>query len=126
MAIIGDIRRNSWILIIGIALGMGGFILMDMLQNQSRMGGRSNDLGSINGKKIAYNDFAEKQDLRNSQGGDAHTSREELWNYFVNEAIVSDEAEALGLGVGSEELKERVKKINAEHFTAISYLNKLS
>jgi len=108
MAIIGDIRRNSWILIIGIALGMGGFILMDMLQNQSRMGGRSNDLGSINGKKIAYNDFAEKQDLRNSQGGDAHTSREELWNYFVNEAIVSDEAEALGLGVGSEELKERL------------------
>ena len=29
-------------------------------------------------------------------------------------------------GNASEELKERVKKINAEHFTAISYLNKLS
>jgi len=108
MAIIGDIRRNSWILIIGIALGMGGFILMDMLQNQSRMGGRSNTLGEINGKTIAYNDFIAKQDLRNSQGGDAHQSREELWNYFISEAIIGDEAKALGLGIGGEELKERI------------------
>lgn len=108
MAIIGDIRRNSWILIIGIALGMGGFILMDMLQNQSRMGGRSNTLGSINGKEVAYNDFIVKQELRNSQGGDAHQSREELWNYYLSEAIINDEAKALGLGVGGEELKERL------------------
>lgn len=28
-------------------------------------------------------------------------------------------------GNASDELKQRVKKINAEHFTAISYLNKL-
>jgi len=29
------------------------------------------------------------------------------------------------LGNASDELKERLKKINAEHFTAISHLNKL-
>lgn len=28
-------------------------------------------------------------------------------------------------GSASEELKERVKKINAEHFTSVSYLNRL-
>ncbi len=108
MAVIGDIRRNSWVLIIGIGLGMGGFILMDMLQNQSRMGGRSNSLGSINGKEVSYSDFIAKQDIRNNQGGDAHQSRKELWDYYLSEAIIGDEAKALGLGVGGEELKERL------------------
>jgi len=35
MALIGKIRKNSWLLILMLALGLGGFVAMDMINNAS-------------------------------------------------------------------------------------------
>ena len=39
MALISKIRKNSWILIVLIGLGLGGFIIMDMTSGQQSIFG---------------------------------------------------------------------------------------
>ncbi|MEM9888613.1 MAG: peptidylprolyl isomerase [Bacteroidota bacterium] len=105
MALIGKIRENSWLLIVLLALGLGGFIVMDMTSGQqSAFGGNSNTLAEIEGEKVSYQDFNNVERLFNGQN--AFSQRDFVWNYFVDKALVGQEAEALGLGVGSDELRE--------------------
>ena len=52
MALIGKIRKNSWVVIIMLALGMGGFVVMDMVGAASKSNGNQFTVGSVNGEKI--------------------------------------------------------------------------
>lgn len=107
MALIGKIRKNSWILVVMVALGVGGFILMDIITANNGPGPSTSQsaLGKINGKKIDQQQFETTWDmLYGNSGGDAFATREALWQYFVDEAIVSQQAEKMGLGVSRTEL----------------------
>ena len=108
MAAIGQIRKNSWILIVLIGLGMFGFLVMDMLGQQgSSILGNNTTVGKVGGKKISINDFQRRQnELYSGNAGDANQIRQGLWNYYVKEAIIYKEASNLGLGVSVTELKE--------------------
>ena len=107
MALISKIRKNSWILIVLIALGMGGFVAMDMVNTASRSSGNQFTMGSVNGEKIDWNDFqrAERILYPNSTG-DVYGQRNYIWNYMIEEHLINDEAEALGLGISTEELED--------------------
>ncbi len=107
MALIGTIRKNSWVLIVMVALGMGGFILMDMVGAASKASGNQFVLGSVNGEDIDWNDFqrAERILYPNSTG-DTYGQRNYIWNYMVEEQLINEEAEALGLSIGEEEMED--------------------
>lgn len=106
MALISKIRKNSWLLVVLIALGLIGFIVMDMTSGQQSVFGSSQTiLGDIEGKKLDWNQFYRaEQVLYGNSGGDLYSRRNQLWNYFVEEALVQEEAENLGLGVSKTEL----------------------
>jgi len=106
MALIGTIRKNSWILVVMIALGVGGFILMDiMTSNGPGQATTRTALGKINGQKLDQQAFEQIYDaMYGNSASDAYGAREALWNFFVEEAIVSQEASKLGLGVSRTEL----------------------
>ncbi|MDV7398238.1 SurA N-terminal domain-containing protein, partial [Arthrospira platensis SPKY1] len=62
-------------------------------------------VGDIKGNKLDWNQFYNvEQLLYGGSGGDVYARRNQLWNYFVEEALVQEEAEALGLGVSKPEL----------------------
>ena len=106
MALIGTIRKNGWILIATMVLALGGFILMDIVSNTQRYGaGDVNSLGNVNGKEIKRSEFDnyEKLVYTNAQGN-SYQIRTQVWDYFVQEAIISQEAEDAGLGVSRDEL----------------------
>lgn len=106
MALIGQIRKNSWILILLLGLALGGFILMDIVSNSSRYSSSDQfTVGKVNGKTIDWNSFQsyEKLVYANSTG-DPYQRRRQIWDYYVEDAIVDDEAKKLGLGVPKEEL----------------------
>ena len=108
MALIGEIRKNSWLLIFLIGLGLASFILMDMFSgNKSVFGSQGTTMGTIAGSAVDWNEFsrAESALYRNS-GGDVLARRNSLWNYFVEKAIVEKEADQLGLGVSRDELMD--------------------
>ena len=108
MALIGEIRQRSWILIVLIGLGMGGFLLMDMIGNNgSSIFGSRNTVGEIAGKDISITDFQLKQEeLYGQTAADPFSVREGTWQFYVRETIIQKEAEALGLDVSDDELDE--------------------
>ena len=108
MALISQIRKNSWILVVLIALGLIAFIAMDMTSGQqSAFGSSQTTLGEFDGQKLDYNQFSRvEQILYGNSSGDPYARKNQLWNYFLEEALVKDEADDLGLGVSITELKD--------------------
>lgn len=109
MALIGKIRNNSWILIIAIALGLGGFLIMDMVSAGQGPGGGLSQLvvGNVNGEKIRRTEFERVYSLRyNGSNLPTYQNRNALWDWFVEDQLLREEAEAIGLGVSDAEVAE--------------------
>lgn len=108
MALIGKIRQNSWLLVVMIALGLGGFIFMDMFSGQqSIFGSGATEMVNVNGKSVDIQEFNRVESiLYGNSSGDPFSRRQYLFNSFIDEKIVGEEAEAIGLGVGEDELEE--------------------
>jgi peptidyl-prolyl cis-trans isomerase D len=106
MALIGTIRKNGWILIAVMVLSLGGFILMDVIKNSSNYSaGDVNMLGKVNGEEIKRSEFDSYEKLVYSNAkGNTFQVRSQVWNYFVEGALVKQEAEKVGLGVSKDEL----------------------
>lgn len=106
MALISKIRKNLWIVVVLIALGVLGFIIQDMTSGQqSLFGGSQLTIAKVAGEKVDWNQFSRKFELLYSGAtGDGNAQRDALWNYMVEEIIVKKEAEKLGLGVSKTEL----------------------
>ncbi len=109
MALIGKIRKNNWLLIFAIGLGLAAFIMMDSMSGDRSIGATSGTtIGNIAGNKISYPDFDRQYQIRskNFQSNDSYGQRASLWNYLVEKSIIQNEAEALGLGVSTKELRD--------------------
>jgi peptidyl-prolyl cis-trans isomerase D len=107
MGLITQIRKNgSWIMVILIALGVGGFILMDMTVGQTSVFGSAQPtLGKINGQKIDVRNFTNTESLLGSSA-DPLVRRNSLWEFMVEEILMKGEADAIGLGISDAELTE--------------------
>ncbi len=124
MALIGKIRKNSWLMIVVIGLALAAFIIMDMTSSSKLGGGgQSMSIGSINGKAVDWNEFQNAEQLVYGNSSDVFGRRSALWNYFVEEAIVSDQAEDLGLSVSKEELMELQFGANPSPVIATRFMN---
>ncbi|MDX1911552.1 MAG: peptidylprolyl isomerase [Saprospiraceae bacterium] len=106
MALIGTIRKNGWILIVAMALALGGFILMDVVSNSQRYSAADvNLLGKVAGAEIKRSEFETYQQLVYSDPkSNTYQVRNQAWTYFTEKAVIEQEAEALGLGVSKDEL----------------------
>ncbi len=105
MALISQIRKHgAWIMVIMIALGVGGFILMDMTVGQTSLFGSAQPtLGKISGTKIKVQEFSNVEAMLGS-AADPYSRRNSLWNFFVEEILIGKEANALGLAISDAEL----------------------
>ena len=117
MSVIQKIRDKyaRWA-VVAIALSLLGFILMDALAGRTRLfGGSSTTVGVINGEEIDVQDFERKvkaqEEMAQQQGynmGDESRQQivQSVWNSEVEQALMTDEFEKLGLTVGDKELKD--------------------
>lgn len=115
MSIIQTIRDRAWIIAAAIAIALIAFIVQDAFQGGGGMGlfgGRSTTIGKVDGKKIEYTDF----EVRFKQVEESYAAqgqplddqmrtllREQLWNQYVEDAVMRDDYEQLGLGITSNE-----------------------
>lgn len=108
MALISTIRKNSALIVVLIALGLLGFIIQDMMGGQNSIfGSIQPSLGKINGSKVELNEFNRTESiLYAGSTGDVYARRSALWDYFVEKALIDQEAAKLGLGVSKNELND--------------------
>ena len=128
MALIGKIRKNSWLLIGMIGLGLAAFIMMDMFGGEkSFMGAGRSSLGKIAGETVDQKEWNNLMNVRNRflPNPDANGQRASLWNYMMERAIIKKTSDKLGLGVSTDELMElqfgqNMSPIMAQRFPANS------
>ena len=121
MAAIGKIRSWGPVLATVIGLALFAFIAEEMFRScEATNNERRQQVGEVLGKKISVQDFQalvdEYQDVIKMTQGRDNLSEEELnqvkdqvWQQFVNNTILENEASKLGLTVTDEELQNVLK-----------------
>lgn len=118
MSVIQQIRdKYAAVVIAVIALSLIGFILMDAFVGRgSGLGSTSTVIGKVNGEKIDRNEFERRLTLAQSMYG-AQAKREQLignvWEQTVDEVVMSQEYEDLGLQYTDKELNATLFSQNA-------------
>jgi peptidyl-prolyl cis-trans isomerase D len=130
MAVIGQIRKKSGLLVVVVGVALAAFVLGDFLvptnQNQRMF------IGEVNGEDIPIQSFnikvderldatrSQRQTERLSQE-DTYQAQQSVWNEMVEEIILDDEFENIGLAVTSEELSEQIIGTNPHSFVRQSF-----
>lgn len=117
MSIIQQIREKAAWLVFGlIALSLVGFLLMDAFVGRSKLfGNRSTVVGVIDGQKIEYTEYEQQvnaqEEQYKQQGYPVNEAmqeniRDNVWHQMVEDAILNENYEALGLQVSDKELQD--------------------
>ncbi len=112
MALIGRIRKNTWLLITVIGFALAAFILMDMMAGEkSILGGQPSSYGKVGNQNIDINEFNNTEGilrdfLYRGSNIDGYALKNQVWNYLIESKLVNTEAENLGIGVPKSELLE--------------------
>lgn len=131
MALIGDIRKRSGLLVAIIGIALAAFILGDFLSNRSPRRG-VNTIGEIDGEPILATVFNQRVD-ENTEARKANSGNENLtadeqfqirqstWDQLVNETLLLKEVEKLGLTVSKQELDDQVRGKNPHVYIQQSF-----
>lgn len=107
MALIGNIRKNFWIVLVLLGLALLAFILMEAVSASNRGGaGPEQVLGTVAGKDINYREFSRVESSLSKNGGDRLQARENAWQYLIGKKITERQAEDLGISVGNDEIMD--------------------
>lgn len=117
MAALGTIRSRGAILIGIIGLGLFAFIAGDLFKScEGSKAEQSQRMAEIAGEKVNVQEyqkyaeeFAEFMKIEGRQESDEQL-REMAWNYFLQEKLVTAEAQKLGLTVTDEEVNDLMTK----------------
>lgn len=105
MALLGDIRKKSWLLILGIGLPLLAFLIGDAF-SQGSIFGNPNELGTVGGAPVNVQDYNLAYNRLSSNPQAQSLSQNQLsemaWNQVVSEKLVTQQMEDLGLDNVSE------------------------
>ena len=131
MISLDKLRKRSGLLIAGIGIAMAAFLLGDLMNSgTSLFNAGSGVVGEINNQVIDYREFeTEVQTLDRIFNGtqDRSLLRDNLWADKVNEVVMNEQYDQIGLSVGPEELagltfgyKSGEMSLTAKQFFGIS------
>jgi peptidyl-prolyl cis-trans isomerase D len=116
MAIIGDIRKRSGLLVGAIALSIFLFLLGDAVNNQFSVlsKGKGNDAGTVDGETITYQDYSNQvnENVKNVEAqyktsivdAQRNAINKQTWDDMVNKIVMDDASAKTGVVVSDDEL----------------------
>ena len=127
MGIMGFLReRMGKILAIVIGLALFAFVAGEVIQQGSSFfRSDADNVGEVNGEKIAYAKFNERleastEQFKQQSGGQSITPQvtayiqETTWNQYLTELLLNKEIDRLGLIVGEDEKKSMINGNNPD------------
>ena len=110
MAVLQKIRQRSLLLILVIGFCLLAFLIGDLF-NSGNLSTTSNDVGSINGKGISFEDFRIKVSNveKSGQGITATQAANQVWDQEVSISLLTAEFDKLGIRVGENHIMEIFK-----------------
>jgi peptidyl-prolyl cis-trans isomerase D len=108
MALIQKIRSKSGLVLTLMVLAIISFIAMLIMQDSNPGGGSrftdTTTVAKVAGKELDYNKLGETAEAMYGSRGSENQVRNMLFNQFVEGALVSEEADKMGLGISKDEL----------------------
>lgn len=110
MAILGDIRKQTWLLVVVIGVAMLAFVAGDLFSENSVVKriftGDPNEVGNINGESISLAEFINAQSAVSSNQNNLSQNQvsQQVWNNLITKKIIMAQAEKAGLEVSDEEV----------------------
>ena len=113
MAIIGTIRKHSWVAVLIVGIAILAFILGDLTKNR----GGIPDMGKVNGATLTNQRFNELvTDMENNYKAQYQVAqvpadaemqiRDQVWQQFVDETLMEEQTAKLGLKVTPAEVSD--------------------
>ncbi|MBC7440532.1 MAG: SurA N-terminal domain-containing protein, partial [Flavobacterium sp.] len=111
MAVLSKIRQRSLLVILFVGFGLFAFIIGDLVHS-NLFSQSSRNVGKVNGKEIAFEEFRIKVDAveKSGQGMTASQAVNRVWDQEVSIALLTAEFEKLGLTVGEKQIIEVLKQ----------------
>lgn len=112
-------------MVVVVCVSLVAFLLMDALVGPKSFFHQSTDVGAVNGTGLDYRDFTNQVQERenqyraqnpNQQVTDEvrHQLRETVWTEFVQNQLLGEEYEKLGIGFSDEELSDLTMTMDAD------------
>ncbi len=132
MAVIGQIRKHSGLLIVIVGIALAAFVLGDFLKPSASR--PSQNVGSVDGTEISIIDFETQVDERieatknqrqtdKLSPQDIFQIRQAVWNEMIEDILLEKELEEIGLTVTSEELSDQILGEDPHQFVKQSFTN---
>jgi len=129
MAIIGEIRKHYWLLVLIIGVALLLFIVSDFSRRSSK---HTNTIGVVAGEKISVVDFNKRVDenieiqkmsskKENLTSEENYQIRQSTWNQMVNEIVMDKQREKLGVSVSLDELDDMIRGKNPHQYIVQSF-----
>ncbi len=113
------------------------FVLFMVISDSSVMqalgGGRTNNVGSINGEDISYKDFSkileqQRERQKNQTGKDIDEDnmdqfRDQVWNGIVTQTLLGQQIKKYGITVSDQEIKDIILSDNPPEFLKRSFID---
>ena len=113
MAILGEIRKKTWLIFVVIGVAMLAFVAGDLFGENSKIKqlftGDPNQVGSVNGESIGIGEYMSQQEavqnMLQQQGQNASSNQlaQQTWSSLVSQKVLKQHAEKLGLKVSDDE-----------------------
>src|SRR3982751_2481485 len=121
MSLIQRIRdRAAWIVFGAIALALLAFIVQDAFYRKgSGLTGNGSTVGKINGESIGHDEFEHKVSFYEQMGNGQYQRSQligQVWDYLINQTVVSQETEKLGITVTGTEKTDLLFGSNPPQF----------
>jgi len=134
MAAIGQIRKHSGLIILVVGIALAAFVLGDFFKASPNTGRQRQYVGAIDGEEISTVVFETKvndrvEATKNQRQTDKLTPqdiyqiRQAIWNEMVEEVLLAEELDKLGLTVTSEELSDQILGENPHQYIKQSFTN---
>lgn len=118
-------------------IGVGGLFVLFMMISDSNvleaLGGSTNNIGSVNGVEITYQEFQNALDQqienkKNQTGKDVEDEeleqlRNQVWEALVTQKLINQEIEKYGLYVSDQEIKDIILGDNPPDFLKQNFID---
>jgi peptidyl-prolyl cis-trans isomerase D len=113
------------------------FVLFMVISDSSVMealgGGRTNNVGSVNGQEISYQDFSkildqQRENQKNQTGKDIDEDnmdqfRDQVWNAVVTQTLIEQQIKKYGITVSDQEIRDIILSENPPDFLKKSFID---
>ncbi len=133
MAMMAKMRSLAPAFIITVGALFVLFMVISDSNVLEALGGRSNDVGSINGVDISYREYQfvldqqreqQKQQTGQDIGDDQWDQfREQVWESLITQKLLEQEIERLGVTVSDEEIKDIILGNNPPDFLKQNFID---